>query len=46
MSIEMSTDEFIDLCLCGGVEVLEFMHGLEFDDIQTIWKHSVGFAFE
>jgi len=33
MSIEVSTDEFIDLRLCSGVEVLEFMHCLEFNDI-------------
>ena len=33
MSIEVSTDKFIDLRLGGGVEVLEFMHRLEFDDV-------------
>ena len=46
MSVEMSADEFVDLRLCSGVEVLEFMHRLEFDDVQTIWEYTVGFAFE
>ena len=46
MPIEVPTDEFVDLRLCRGVEVLEFMHRLEFDDVQTVGKHSVGLAFE
>ena len=46
VSIEMSTDEFVDLRFCSGVEVLKFVHRLEFDNVQTIWKHSVGLAFE
>jgi hypothetical protein len=46
MSIEVPTDKFVDLGLCGSVEILEFMHRLEFDDVQTIGKHTVGLAFE
>lgn len=46
MSIEVSTDELVDLCLCGSVEILEFMHCLEFDDVQTIGKYTVRLAFE
>ena len=46
MSVEMAADEFVDLRLGSGVEVLEFMHSLEFYDVQTVWKHSVGLAFE
>lgn len=33
MSVEMTADEFVDLRLRGGVEVLEFMHRLKFDDV-------------
>ena len=46
MPVEMPADEFVDLCLGSGVKVLKFMHRLEFDDVQTIWEHSVGLAFE
>jgi len=46
MSIEVSTDEFIDLRLCGCVEVLELMHCLEFDDVQPIGKYAIRFAFQ
>lgn len=46
MSIEMSTDEFVDLRLCSSVKVLEFVHRLEFDDVQTVGKHAVRLAFQ
>jgi len=46
MSVEVPTDEFIDLRLCGSVEVLEFVHRLKFDDVQTVWKDTVRLAFQ
>ena len=46
MSVEVSANEFIDLCLCSSMEILEFVHCLEFDDVQTIGKDTVGLAFE
>jgi len=46
MSVEVSTDEFIDLRLCSSVEVLEFVHRLKFDDIQAIGQDAVRFALQ
>lgn len=46
MSVEMPTNELVDFRLCGGMEVLELVHRLELDDVQTIGKHAVGLAFE
>jgi hypothetical protein len=33
MAIEMTSDEFVDFGLGGGVQVLELVHCLELDDI-------------
>ena len=33
MSVEVSTDKLVDLRLSGGVEILEFVHRLELDDV-------------
>ena len=46
MSVEVPTDEFIDLRLCSSVEVLELVHRLKFDDVQTIRKNTVGLALQ
>ena len=46
MSIKVPADEFVDLCLSSGVKILEFMHRLEFDDVQTIGKYAVRLAFK
>ena len=46
MSVEVSTDEFINLRLGSSVEVLEFVHRLEFDNIQTIWQDTVRLALQ
>ena len=46
MSIKVPADEFVDLRLCSGVEILEFMHRLEFDDVQTIGEYTVRLAFK
>lgn len=46
VAIEMTTDKLVDLGLGGGMKVLKFMHGLKFDDVETVGKDSVGFAFE
>jgi hypothetical protein len=36
MTVEMSSDEIIDLLLGLDVEVLEFVHGSELLDIETV----------
>lgn len=46
MAIEMSANELVYFCLGIGVEVLEFVHGLKFDDVETIGEDAVGFALE
>ena len=46
MPVEVATDEFVYLRLCSSVEVLEFVHGLEFDDVQTVRKDAVRLAFQ
>ena len=37
MPVKVTSDELVDLLLRSRVEVLELMHGLELDDIQSIW---------
>lgn len=46
MTIEMATYEFVDLCFGGSVEVLEFVHSLELDDVQAIGKNTIRFPLE
>lgn len=36
MTIKMTSNKFVDDILLDSVQILEFMHRLEFDDIQTI----------
>ena len=46
MTVEMAASEFIDLFLGDGVEILEFVNGREFLDIQTVWCDDIGFSFQ
>lgn len=46
MSIEVTSNKIIDLCLGRGVQVLEFVHSLEFDDVETIWYNTVRLALQ
>lgn len=46
MSVEMPTDELIDLRLGCGVQVLELVHRLEFDDVKPVGDDAVGLSFE
>lgn len=46
MPVEVTTDEFVDFGLAGGMEVLEFVHRLELDDVQAVRKNAIGFALE
>ena len=41
MPVEMTSNEIIDLGLCRRVEILELVHCLEFDDVQTIRNHTI-----
>lgn len=46
MAIEMASHELVNLRLARRVQVLELMHGLELDDVQTIRKHPVRLPLE
>ena len=46
MTIKMAADELVDLLLASGMEILEFMHGLELDNIEAIRKHAIWLALE
>lgn len=37
MTVEMAADKIINFRLCSRVEILELVHRLELDDIETIW---------
>lgn len=36
MTVEMATDEIVDDILFDGMQILKFVHGTEFDDIETV----------
>ena len=42
----MTTNELVDLGLGSGVHVLELVHSLELDDVETIGKDAVRFSLE
>lgn len=46
MSIEMSSDKFVDLCLRCRMQILEFVHSLELCNIETIRHDTVRLSFE
>lgn len=46
MAVEVTPNEFIDLGLASCVEVLKFMDGLKFDNVEAVWKHTIGFTFK
>lgn len=46
MPVEMTSNEIVDLGLCGRVEILELVHCLEFDNVQTIRNHTIRLSLE
>jgi hypothetical protein len=46
MSVKVTSDELVYLGLCSCVKVLKFMHGLEFDYVQTIRQDPVGLTLQ
>ena len=46
MAIEVSANEVIDLSFRRGVQILELVHRLELDDVETVREHSIGLPFE
>ncbi len=45
MTIEMSANKLVNLRLGGGMKVLEFMHGLELDNVQAVGDDAIRLAF-
>lgn len=41
MSVKVTPDEFVDLVLGQGVQVLELVHSLELDHVETVGQDSV-----
>ena len=46
MTIEMTANKFIDLCFGGSMKILELVHSLKFDDVQTIWKDAIWLSLQ
>jgi hypothetical protein len=46
MSVEVTTDELVNLCFAGGMEILELVHSLELDDIETVRKNAIRLSLE
>lgn len=46
MAIKVSLDELVDLCLAHGVEILELVHGREFNDVETIGQDAIWLSLE
>ena len=41
MAIEVTADEFVDLCFGRCMQVLELVHGLKLDDVQSVGKDTI-----
>lgn len=46
MAIEMSSNKLVDLRLRCGMHILELMHSLELDNIQSVGQHTIRFPFQ
>jgi hypothetical protein len=46
MTVKVAPDKFIDFGFACCMQVLKFVHRLEFNDIQTIRKYTVWFPFQ
>lgn len=46
MAVEMTPNKFVDLCFTSCMQVLEFMNGLKFDNVQAIRKDAIGLSLE
>ena len=46
VAVKVSPDEVVDLGLGRGVEVLELVHGLELDDIESVGEDAIWFTLE
>ena len=46
MAVKVSANEIVNLALRSGMHILEFVHRLEFDYIEPVWKDAVRFSLE
>lgn len=42
----MTTNKLVNFRLASRMQVLEFVHRLELDNIQTIWQDAIWFTFQ
>jgi hypothetical protein len=41
MAVKMASDEIVDFLLGNGMQVLEFMHGGKFHDVETVGQDAI-----
>ena len=46
VAVKVSANKVVDLGLGGGVEVLELVHGLELDDIESVGEDAIWLTLE
>ena len=46
VAVKVPANKVVDLGLGGGVEVLELVHGLELDDIESVGEDAIWFTLE
>jgi hypothetical protein len=46
MTIEMASHELVDLSFRCRVQILKFVHSLEFDNVEPIWEYPVRFPLQ
>ena len=46
MTVEVTADKVVDLLLGDGMQILELVHSLELDDIETVGEDAIRFPLE
>lgn len=46
MTIKVTTNEIVDFGLGNGVQILELVHGGEFDHVETVGEYAIRLSLE
>ncbi len=46
MTIEMAANEVVNLGFSSGMQILELVHSLELDNIQTVWNDAIRLSLQ
>ena len=46
MTVEVATNEVVNLFFSSSMEILELMHRLELDDVEAVGEDTIRFALE